>query len=195
RRGVPHPPFCCFLEAYLKNITAQEIEVQAARDIEEHQGEDRGHHHHHLCLGRIGAGSHRGHRLRDEHGDSHDDRQHVVGVLCREVLDPSDEGGLPELDRRRQQLVKREQQRHLQQQRQTPAERVHVVLLVDGHDFLVHLGAPRVGLLVFLVLLLDLLDLGLDHLHLLHRKHLLQADREERERQQKRQEDDRDSVV
>src|SRR5947199_9873645 len=60
---VTHPPFGQFLEADLKDITAQKIEVQAAGHVQEHQSEDRGHHHHHLCLRGIGTRRHWGYLL------------------------------------------------------------------------------------------------------------------------------------
>src|SRR5207249_8331667 len=110
---VTHPPFRQFLEPDLKDITAQKIEVQAAGHVQEHQSEDRGHHHHHLCLRGIGTRRHWGYLLRNQHRDPHDNGKHVVRILDREVANPSNERSLSQLDGGGQQLIKGKQERHL----------------------------------------------------------------------------------
>ena len=88
-----------------------------------------------------------------------------------------------------QRLEERDEDRHLQEKGQTPAERVDLVLLVELHHLFVELLA------VVLVLRLELLDLGLHPLHGDHRLRLLRGEREQHEPHRDREQDDRDTRV
>ena len=94
-----------------------------------------------------------------------------------------------ELDRGLQRRVEREPDRELQQHREAPAERVHLVLLVELHRRDVELLA------VGPVLQLQLLDLGLELPHLVHRPHRLRGEREEQHLHEHREQDDREAPV
>src|SRR5918996_1860019 len=83
---------------------------------------------------------------------------------------------------------------HLKEEREAPAQRVDLVLLVQLHDLFVEL------LPVPLVLLLQRLDLGLDLLHLVHRSGLLQREGDQDDPNGQREKDDghpvgRDGIV
>jgi hypothetical protein len=89
----------------------------------------------------------------------HVERQFDGHVVTRQVGGPQ-ETGLAELDGCREKAVQRKPDRHLQHNRQTAAERVHLVLAVHFHGF------HRHGLLVVAVLFLEqFLNLGLQCRH------------------------------
>src|SRR5688572_9046673 len=69
------------------------------------------------------------------------------------------------------------------------------MLLVDLHDLLVHLGAPRIRFFEALVSLLDFLNLRLHRLHLFHRDHLLQTKRKQQQGQQQGKQHDGPTVI
>jgi hypothetical protein len=71
------------------------------------------------------------------------------------IVYPSEERRLAQLDGIGEQRVEGKKQRHLQQKREAAPQRIDVVLLVQRHDLLVHLGPLWVGLLVPPILFLD----------------------------------------
>src|SRR2546428_508156 len=81
------------------------------------------------------------------HGDPHEDRQDVVGVLHRQVLHPQEERRLPELDGHVQDVEERDEHGDLEEHRQAAAYRVHLPLLVEFHELLVE-PLPVVGVLL-----------------------------------------------
>ena len=94
------------------------------------------------------------------------------------------------LQRRRRQrmndrLIKRDEDRELDDQRQTAAQRVDAILAVEAHLFL------RQLLAVVLVFLLQLLQLRLKLLHRRRRTLLLRRQREGEQANQHREDDDR----
>ena len=96
-------------------------------------------------------------------GDRVQDRQHVIGIGRREIVDPADPRRMPQLDRGKQHPVQRDEHRNLDQDRETATERIDFLGLVHFH----HLDLKL--LLVVRVLRLQGLELGRDHFHLRHR--------------------------
>ena len=90
---------------------------------------------------------------------------------------------------RAQYVEERDEDRELHHQRQAPAERVHLVLLVELHHLFVELLA------IALVLRLELLDLRLQSLHRQHGAGRLRGEREQDEHHGDRQQDDRHALV
>ena len=87
----------------------------------------------------------RRHLLRQELRNDQNHRQHVDGqrFRLRKIVHPQP-ARAAQLDRHAQHLVKREEERKLDHHRQTAAHRIHAVLLVQIHDFLVLLGLLRI---------------------------------------------------
>ena len=107
-----------------------------------------------------------------------------------EVGDPArDEHGPAQLEVVVQQVVQGEEHRHLQQQRQAPRERVHLLPLVQRGNLLVHLVRlvlqPRA----------DLGHLRVQGRHLGHRLGAAECQRQENELRDEREQDDGDAVV
>ena len=109
----------------------------------------------------------------------------IVGALAGRDHRPVDTGRSEPV----QHAVQHDEDRHLDQEGQAPAERVDLVLLVELHQLFVEL------LPVALVLLLDLLHLGLEPLHLQHRLRALEGQRREQHHHREGEERDGDGVV
>jgi hypothetical protein len=84
------------LLADLKDIVSQPVEDKAAGEAYKQEGKNNGHQKHHPCLGRVSRCGR--HFLADVLGDSHQNGCHVEGVFGGQILDPQDEGAVPELD-------------------------------------------------------------------------------------------------
>ena len=94
-------------------------------------------------------------------------------VLGGEVLDPAEEGRLAHLDVGQEDLVKREEDRNLDQDWQAAGKRIGAFFLVERHHFLVQ------ALLVVAEAFAQLDHLGLQLLHLRHGYVGLVGEREE----------------
>ena len=153
------------------------VEHEPGRQVVEEHDHHRVHHVHAARLPRVG----RGETLRQEPRARHEQRQQADResgdleqlVGRREVVDPGHERGLAQLDRVPEHRVEREEQRHLDQHRQTAARRVHLVLPVERHEGGVH------GLGVVLVLGPQAVHLGLEPLHGAHALHARHVERME----------------
>ena len=112
----------------------------------------------------------------------------------RQVLHPDVPGGTRMLADRLaasgEHAVERQEDRELEHQRQAPAQRVDLVLLVELHHLFVELLAVPT-----LVLGLEGLDLRLQLLHLLHRARLLDRQRQHHQPDGCGQQDDGDEEV
>src|SRR5262249_52625069 len=118
------------------------VEDQPRRQIVKQHEQENVHELHGLHLARIG----RCHALlqdgRAEHdegqqtdGETQEGKQHVGGG---EIVDPGHEGRLAQLDRVQEDLIEREQDRHLDQQRKAAPEGVALVLLVKREHRRIH---------------------------------------------------------
>ena len=174
----------CHCWKICSELLIEPVEHEPGREEHEHHRKGDRHDLHDLRLHGIGD-----RRRRELHlqirGDRIDDRQHEIRIRRRQILDPQDPRRVPELDRREQHPVERDEHRDLHQDRQAAAQRVDLLLLVHLH----HLDLQL--LLVVRVLLLQRLQLRPDHLHLRHRararvvqriEHALDDDREQHDR-------------
>ena len=81
------------------DVEHQVVEAEAGRRLGEEEREHHRHqHHHHLALGRVAHGG--GHGLLDDHGDAHEHREDVEGILGRQVHQPAEEGRVAQLEHR-----------------------------------------------------------------------------------------------
>ncbi len=88
-------------------------------------------------------------------------------------MDPAEERRVAHVDRDVEHFIECEEHRYLQKDRHTARNRVHLLLLVQVHEFLL------LAHLVVFVALADLLHLRLQLFHLCHRGELLVGEREE----------------
>src|SRR3954471_4033567 len=124
----------------------------------------------------------------DVEHDHHDELRRVARQRLRDVRDEEELAALGDLRlkaRAPQGLVEPDEERDLEDQRQTRAQRIDLVLFVELHHRLL------LALLVVLVALLDLLHLRLQPLKCLHRAHLLEGERQDQHPDDHRQPDDR----
>ena len=92
---------------------------------------------------------------------------------------------MPHFDGQHQKLIQAKENRHLQEYRQTSGKRIGFFILVQLHNFLLHLW------LVVFMLVLQRLHLGLDHTHLCHGRELFLRNREHEYADHKCQADNR----
>ncbi|MPL75568.1 hypothetical protein SDC9_21394 [bioreactor metagenome] len=167
-------------------VVADPVEHQPRGEAAQHEHEHPGHPGEDHRLARVGR--RRVQLLLEPHRDAEQDRQHAEreheehrarfrrgeGQQAEEVqdrrrigrgqvADPADEGRVIELDGDVDHLVEREEDRDLQQHRQTACGRVDLLALVEGHHLLLHLLRVALGALF------HRLHLGLQLLHLRHR--------------------------
>ena len=86
--------YCCPMA---HDLAHEPVQDHAARR-EQHHGREHDRHDHHDPLLR-GIDARGRHPLLPEHRRAHQDRQDVVGVGCRQVVNPPDERGAAQLDR------------------------------------------------------------------------------------------------
>src|SRR2546423_12800875 len=120
-----------------EDVVDQPVKHQTGGEEEKKDAEDEGHELHHLCLHRIGR--HGVYARLQHHGAGHQNRQNVIGIERREVMDPQHERGVPKFDRGEQDPVKRNEHRNLHEDREAAAERIDLLRLVELHHCLVHL--------------------------------------------------------
>src|SRR5215212_10509283 len=174
-------------------VRGDPVHEQSGGEVEEKYGEADGEQSHQPAL--LGVYVLRCDLGRREHGHRRDNRQDVVGVRVGEVLEPQDPTvGKAIVFRRRptwstaelpDNVEDPDKYRHLDQDREASAERVHPLLLVElGHLLPLPLGI--------------ILELGADPIHvrfqILHRAHapdLLYRQREEEAAYYHRQHHDR----
>ena len=140
------------------------VKGEAGGVVPGHVAGEGGHHEgHHLLLLRVYAGGW-GVELHEELAEHHDDGEDMVRVGGGEVGEPVPVS-LAKLDNLGEHAEEGEEERELDEGGDTAAEHVDPVVLLELHDFDVHLVALGVGGLVLLVALLDDVHLGLDALH------------------------------
>src|SRR6266850_5887818 len=121
------------------HVAHQPVDDEPAGHSGHHEGKEDWHHPHHPALHGIGDRI-RGHVLLDHPGDPHQNRGDVVGIHPGEVANPEEERRAAELNRYGKQVVERDEDRHLKQQRKASTEAAHRVqplLLVNRHDLVV----------------------------------------------------------
>src|SRR6185369_14573656 len=96
-----------------KDVVDQPVQHQSRGEEKEEDAEDERHELHHLRLHRVRRN--RIHLGLQDHGDGHQDRQHVVRIERRQVLDPENKRRVPQLDCRQQHPVQRDEHRNLHQ--------------------------------------------------------------------------------
>ena len=115
------------------------------------------------------------------------DRRQRIGR--GQVLDPQRERLVPHLDRHQQHLVKRVEDRDLQERGQAAGERIDLLLLVERHHLLL------LARLVVLEPFLHRLHLGLERAHRGHAGELALRDREHQQPDRAGEQYDREAVV
>src|SRR5476649_2236401 len=163
------------------------VQHQTSREPQEEEGEDDWHHFHHFGLHRIRRS--RVQALLDEHGRAHDDRQDKERVFDRQVSYPQHERSLAHFHAFQEYPVKRQEYRHLHQNRQASTQRVDLLFLVQLHHGLRHF-LPVITMLFF--------QRGQFRGHGTHARHRFVAGGrqwEEDPLDQHRQEDDREAPV
>src|SRR5437763_10416078 len=173
------------------DVRRDPVDDQACGEADDHEDEDERQQQHDPALVRVLRVDHR-HEARPQlRGHVDDDQRHqdrrVVRHRLRQVRDEQEAGPVDLVleVRRLLELVQRDEERQLQQQREAGRQRVDLVLLVEGHDLLL------LALLVVLVALLDPLHLRRQSLQRLHRAHLLEGERQNRQPDHHCQADDR----
>ena len=118
-----------------EHIVDGPVDDQAGGKAQEQGGEHDGHEHHELSLPRIPRCGR--HLLLQDHRGTHEDGGYVHGVLGREVGDPKEEGGVPQLNGSQESTIQGKENGDLHKDGKAPARRVYLVLLVKFHDLLV----------------------------------------------------------
>jgi len=187
--GGPNQVVRQVLLADRPDVVDQPVQRHPGRIPQKQECEEHRHQHGHLLLDRIHACGRREALLPDL-ADAHQDRRHEIGIVRGQIVHPADERRAAQFDRRREQRVEGEDERHRQQHRHAAAGRIDAALLVEGHQLLVLFLLRRIGRLQLRVALLNRFDLGLDLLHLPHRHDALVAQREENDVDDEGQDDE-----
>src|SRR5262249_6132216 len=121
----------------------------------------------------------RRHPLRHDLRDANEYRQHVVRVWLREIVDPAEKWRAPQLNRRRQQRIERQENRQREQDWYAPAGWIHAALAIERLQLLVHFLTRWISGLQLGVPVLNGFGFWLNLLHLPHRHDALVIQRKE----------------
>src|SRR5471032_914162 len=163
------------------------VQHQTSREPQEEECEDDWHHFHHFGLHRVRRS--RVQALLDEHSRAHDDRHDKERVFDRQVSYPQHERSLAHFHAFQEYPVKRQEYRHLHQNRQATTQRVDLLFLVQLHHGLRHF-LPVVAMLLF-----QRSQFRCNSAHASHRLVAGSRQREEKPFDQHGQEDDREAPV
>ncbi len=119
-----------------QQIVDHPVQNQPGREEKERNRKGNRQEHHHFGLHRIRW--RRAHLLLDEHRTGHDNRQNVIRIRRCQILNPAQPGSVSDFNAGEKYPVQGNEDRNLNHNRQTTAQRIDFFSFVQGHQFLVH---------------------------------------------------------